>query len=131
MMRVTSISLSWPIRPKVWPILFLLDFVVATGCVDARRDSEVTPVLPSHISCETEARQLSEATDVYPAPQFNIAPVVNLAQGRFVYRCEQRDDWLGIMFPAFGEKVDCAERPPEQACSLGWIRRNTLMEILG
>ncbi|MDD5322944.1 MAG: hypothetical protein PHD43_20505 [Methylococcales bacterium] len=74
---------------------------------------------------------MSEAADVYPAPKPSLAPVVKLDQGRFVYRCEQRGEWLGVMFPAVGEKVDCAERQPERACSIGWIRRETKMEIFG
>ena len=39
------------------------------------------------------------------------------------YRCEQRGERFGIMFPAVGDKADCAERQSERACSFGWIRR--------
>jgi hypothetical protein len=72
-----------------------------------------------------------EMTVVYAAPGSGLAPVTKLVQGRFVYRCEQRGEWLGVMFPAEGEKVDCSQRRPERACALGWIRRDVKMEILG
>lgn len=72
-----------------------------------------------------------EATAVYPAPKSGLAPVAKLAQGRYVYRCEERGEWLGVMFPAEGEKVDCSERRPERACSLGWIGQRTKMRVLG
>lgn len=107
----------------------LAAFTIA--CAGTERLATVAVVAPARATCDTEARQLSEAADVYPAPKPSLAPVVKLDQGRFVYRCEQRGEWLGVMFPAVGEKVDCAERQPERACSIGWIRRETKMEIFG
>lgn len=101
------------------------------GCVATERFATVAVVSPARTTCETEARQLSEAADVYPAPKPGLAPIAKLDQGHFVYRCEQRGEWLGVMFPAVGEKVDCAERQPERACSLGWIHREAKMEIFG
>lgn len=103
----------------------------AIGCAGTERLATVAVVTPARTTCETEARQLSEAATVYPAPKPGLAPVAKLDEGRFVYRCEQRGEWLGVMFPAVGEKVDCAERQSERACSLGWIRRETKMEIFG
>lgn len=103
----------------------------AIGCAGTEHLATVADVAPSRASCETEAQQLNEPAAVYPAPKPGLAPVIKLDKGRFVYLCEQRGEWLGIMFPAVGEKVDCAERKPGRACSLGWIRRETKMEIFG
>jgi hypothetical protein len=72
-----------------------------------------------------------EATAVYPAPKSGLAPVAKLEQGRYVYRCEERGEWLGVMFPTAYEKVDCSLRRPERACSLGWIRKHTKMKLFG
>ena len=117
-------------HPQVWPIAFLS--TLAISCVDVKRGVEVVVAPPSRTTCATEAQQLSEAVAVYPAPESGLTPIAKLDAGRFVYRCEQRGEWLGIMFPATAEKVDCAERqPPEGACSLGWIRKYTKMELFG
>jgi hypothetical protein len=112
-----------------WLIALLSTF--AFGCAGTERAATEAVVAPARATCDTEARQLSEAADVYPAPKPSLAPVAKLDQGRFVYRCEQRGEWLGVMFPSVGEKVDCTERRPERMCSLGWIRRETKMEIFG
>ncbi len=116
-------------RPRTWPIAVLAAF--SGGCVANEHVPEGTAVPPVKAACDTEARQLMETTAVYPAPKSGLAPVANLEQGRYVYRCEQRGEWLGVMFPAEGEKVDCAERRPERACALGWIRKNTKMQLFG
>jgi hypothetical protein len=112
-------------------ILLSFIFVFVVGCADTEHVTTVTVMPPDRITCETEARQLSEPVAVYPAPKSGLTPIVKLDKGRFVYRCEQQAEWLGVMFPAVGEKIDCAEREPEKACSLGWIRRETKMEIFG
>lgn len=103
----------------------------AIGCAGIERFTTEAVAAPVRGTCDTEAQQLIESAAVYPAPKSGLASVTKLDQGRFVYQCEQRGEWLGIMFPAEGEKVDCAERQPERACSLGWIRRETKMEIFG
>jgi hypothetical protein len=105
--------------------------VLAVGCVSTELASEGAAVPPDRATCDTEARLLMETIAVYAAPRSGLAPVTNLVQGRFVYRCEQRGEWLGVMFPGAEEKVDCSQRRPEWACSLGWIRRDAKMEILG
>lgn len=110
-------------------MFFLAAFAV--GCARAEHMAALTALPPARTSCDTEAQQLNELAAVYPAPNPGLAPVIKLDKGRFVYRCEQRGEWLGIMFPGAGEKVNCAERQPERACSLGWIRRETKMEIFG
>ncbi len=74
---------------------------------------------------------MTESAALYSTQDGGEAPVQTLGAGRFVYRCEERGDWLGVMYPAVGEKVDCAERKPERACSLGWIRKDTHMDIMG
>lgn len=116
-------------RPRIWPIAVLAAF--SSGCLGTEHVPEGTAVPPVRATCDTEARQLMEATAVYPAPKSGLAPVATLEQGSYVYRCEERGEWLGVMFPAQGEKVDCAERPPERACSLGWISQHTKMELFG
>lgn len=105
--------------------------VFAVGCVGRERVVAEAATPPVRATCDTEARQLRELAAVYPAPKSGLAPVAKLDEGRFVYRCEQRGEWLGVMFPAAGEKVDCTERQPERACSLGWIRKHTKMELFG
>lgn len=104
---------------------------LATVCRghDAAFGAIVAP--PNRASCETEARQLSESAVLYNAPDPDAVPVATLAAGRFVYRCEERNGWLGVMYPAVGEKVDCAERQPDRACALGWVSKDTQMEIFG
>jgi hypothetical protein len=83
------------------------------------------------MTCDQEARELMEPVAVYAAPRSGVAPVAHLDQGRFVYRCEQRGEWLGVMFPAADEHVDCSQREPKRECSLGWVRRDVTMQILG
>ena len=112
-----------------WLIAVLAAFAV--GCVSTELTSEVAAVFPDRATCDTEAGLLMETTLVYAAPKSGLAPVAKLGQGRFVYRCEQRGEWLGVMFPGAEEKVDCSQRRPERACSLGWIRRDAKIEILG
>jgi hypothetical protein len=87
--------------------------------------------LPDRASCEVEASLLAEAADVHAAPGAESALVARLAAGRFVYRCERRGEWLGVMFPQQGERIDCSRRPAGKACSLGWVRKQVRMEILG
>jgi hypothetical protein len=48
--------------------------------------------------------------------------MMRLQIGHFVYRCEGSDGWLGVMFPAVGEAVDCSARSTERACPTGWVR---------
>ncbi len=112
-----------------WPIVLIV--VLGVGCASIQAVEDTTSMLPIRASCDKEAQQLGEMVAVYSAPQSSLAPVAKLDQGRFVYRCEQRGEWLGVMFPAAGEKVDCSERQPERACSLGWIRSNVQMQIFG
>lgn len=114
---------------RTWPIAVLAAF--SGGSVGTEHVPERAAALPVRAACDTEARQLMEATAVYAAPKSGLVAVAKLEQGRYVYRCEERGEWLGVMFPAEGEKVDCAERRPERACSLGWIRQHTKMRVLG
>ena len=102
---------------------------IATGCSRHDAASAGLAAPAARASCDTEARQLTESAALYSAPE--TAPVAILAAGRFVYRCEERGDWLAVMYPATGEKVDCAERRTQRACELGWIRKDTHMAIFG
>lgn len=104
---------------------------VAGGCVGPDLGREVAIAPPDRATCDREARQLMEPVAIYAAPSSGVAPVATLDQGRFVYRCEQRGEWLGVMFPATGENVDCSQREPSRECSLGWVRRDVKMQILG
>lgn len=110
-------------------IIFFAGMLI--GCANGVQTGAIHFQSPIRTTCDTEAQQLNEPAVVYPAPKPGLVPIAKLDQGRFVYRCAQQGEWLGVMFPAVGEKVDCAERQPEQACSLGWIRRETKMEIFG
>jgi hypothetical protein len=114
---------------STWLIAVLAAFAV--GCVSTEPISDVAAVLPDRATCDTEAGGLMETTLVYAAPKVGLAPVAKLGQGRFIYRCEQRGDWLGVMFPGAEEKVDCSQRRPERVCSLGWIRRDAKIGTLG
>jgi hypothetical protein len=118
----------WQIS-SAWLIVVFASFAV--GCVNTELTSEVAAVFPERATCDTEAGLLMETTVVYAAPKSGLKPVVKLEQGRFVYRCEQRGEWLGVMFPGAEEKVDCSQRRPERVCSLGWIHRDVKIRILG
>jgi hypothetical protein len=119
---------------RVLRVALLLAPVVvglATGCREHDAASGALTASPARASCEAEARQLTESAALYSATDTGAAPAATLASGRFVYRCEERGDWLGVMYPAIGEKVDCATRRTDRACALGWIRRDTHMAIFG
>jgi hypothetical protein len=112
-------------------LLIAMAVGLATGCGRHSAPSAALAAPPDKESCDTEARQLAVSVRVYTAPDGSASPILALAAGHFVYRCEERGNWLGVMYPAVGEKVDCAERGPEHACALGWIRRGTHMDIFG
>ena len=88
---------------STWLIAVLA--ALAVGCVSTEPISELAAVLPDSATCDTEAGRLMETTVVYNAPKAGLAPMAKLGQGRFVYRCEQRGEWLGVMFPGAEEKV--------------------------
>jgi len=116
--------------------LLVLLSALLFGCAGAKSVVVVTTpfadfLSPVRATCDMEAQQLKEKADVFPAPKSGLVPISKLDQGRFVYRCEQRGKWLGVMFPALGEKVDCAERRIGHSCLFGWIRSETKMEIFG
>jgi hypothetical protein len=83
------------------------------------------------MSCAAEAEQLLRPVAVHAEPAPRSALLLELGRGRFVYRCERRGDWLAIMFPAAGEAVDCALRPPEHACPIGWVEGDVTTAIFG
>ncbi|NMG76237.1 hypothetical protein [Aromatoleum diolicum] len=103
----------------------------APGCTAVEPPDGWGSVLPDESSCDREARLLKEEVEVFAAPESGLKPVKILVQGRFVYRCEQRNGWLGVMFPGDEEKVDCSHRTAEIRCFRGWIRQDIRMEILG
>ena len=105
--------------------------MIIGGCAGAEFAAGTPGALPDRTSCEKEASLLAEAADVHAAPAAESALVAHLAAGRFVYRCERRGEWLGVMFPREGERIDCSRRPAGKACPLGWVRGRGRMEILG
>jgi len=117
-----------------WPLsgarLIAALAAIYVGCVTSEIASTAAAAPPKKQSCDQDARRLMEAAVVYAAPRSRARPAAKLASGRFFYRCEQRGEWLGVMFPGAEEKVDCSQRRPERACSLGWIRRDAKIEIL-
>jgi len=86
---------------------------------------------PAGLVCAAEAEQLLEPVTVHAAPAPRSAPLLELARGHFVYRCERQGDWLAIMFPPPGEPVDCAQRPPTRACPTGWVQGDLTTAIFG
>jgi hypothetical protein len=116
---------------RIGCLLVIFVACVAAACLEQRRVLNVTAVLPDRSTCEHEALQVMETAAVYAAPRSGVGAVSTLGQGQFVYRCEQRGEWLGVMFPAANAKVDCSRRPPEAACALGWVPRHVKLQILG
>ena len=104
---------------------------LSVGCAATTLAPANRVALPERASCEAEAGPLAAAVDVHAAPAADSALLAQLAAGRFVYRCEQRGEWLGVMFPREGEPVDCSHRPAGRACPLGWVRKPVRIEILG
>jgi hypothetical protein len=102
---------------------------ISVGCVTSEIASAGAP--PKRTSCDQVARRLTEPAVVYAAPISRTRPAARLASGHFVYRCEQRGEWLGVMFPKKEENVDCWQRRANRACFRGWIRRNVKMELYG
>ena len=86
---------------------------------------------PAALACASEAEQLLEPVAVHAAPAPRSPLLLELARGRFVYRCERQGAWLAIMFPAPGEAVDCARRPPTRACPTGWVQGDLTTAIFG
>ncbi len=73
-------------------------------------------------ACTREAEQLIKSVIIYEQPIESKSTAIVLESGRFIYRCEKQDDWVAIIYPEVGEKVDCNYRKIEQQCSLGWIK---------
>jgi len=89
------------------------------------------PAAREALACASEAEQLLEPVAVHAAPTEGAAVLLELAPGRFVYRCERRGAWLAIMFPAPGEALDCSQRPPTRACPTGWVQGDVATAIFG
>ena len=89
------------------------------------------PAAHEALACASEAEQLLEPVAVHAAPTEGAAVLLELAPGRFVYRCERRGAWLAIMFPAPGEVLDCSQRPPTRACPTGWVQGDVATAIFG
>jgi hypothetical protein len=105
--------------------------VALPGCAPTSLGPEPPVTRGTEVACASEAEQLLQPVAVHAAPTAGSALLLDLAKGRFVYRCEARDDWLAIMFPAAGEAVDCAQRPAERSCTVGWVRGEVATAILG
>ena len=82
-------------------------------------------------ACAGEAEQLAQPVAIYAEPRPGLARLAELADGRFVYRCERRGEWLAVMFPAPGEAVDCSVRSAREACAIGWIQGDLETMVMG
>lgn len=103
---------------------------VVAGCV-AQQGSGTAAAAPDFARCDKEAQRLAERVVVHAAPDDRAAAVATLDAGRFVYRCEERGEWLAVVFPAAGERVDCSQRAANAACRSGWVRRKVRLDVIG
>lgn len=106
------------------------------GCAPPAPDGPTAPgaqppAAREALACASEAEQLLEPVTVHAAPAEGATLLLELARGRFVYRCERRGTWLAIMFPAPGEALDCSHRPPTRACPTGWVQGDLRTAIFG
>ncbi len=108
----------------------VISALLSIGC-ERQLDVSKIPGSPNRSSCALEAQLLLETVDVYSAPNLNSKSQTRLDKGRYVYRCETYNAWIGIMFPAKDEPVDCSYRQPDRLCYLGWIPISAKMDILG
>jgi hypothetical protein len=118
-------------RRAGWTAIVALP-MFALGCAPGGPAREIGPAdRPLASGCAREAERLERATPVYAAPEAQARPFVTLDTGRFVYRCTRRGAWLGVMFPAAGEPVDCSARAAGNPCPLGWVRGDLETTVLG
>ncbi len=110
--------------------LSLILVLLSVGC-DRQLDASKISGLPNRSSCALEAQLLLEAVEVFSAPDSSLKSLIRLDKGRYVYRCETHKNWLGIMFPAANEAVDCSYRQADRLCNIGWIPMPVKMDILG
>lgn len=73
-------------------------------------------------SCAKEAELLVSTIILYKEQNISNSRAIKLETGRFIYRCEKRNDWIAIMYPKAGEKVDCTFRKDEHQCPIGWVK---------
>ena len=104
---------------------------LAPACAPEGAAPDAAIVRPDASACAAEAERLARAVTVYATPAPGSAPLAELDEGRFVYRCERRGDWLAIMFPGAGEAVDCSVRPAARACPIGWVRGDVEASVMG
>lgn len=98
---------------------------------DAREPTSRNDQVVRASRCESEAVLLADKLELRPAPDLNVAPSTLLGSGTSIYRCEQRGDFFGVMFPEPGGKVDCSMRPAGRECPTGWADVPPKTEITG
>jgi len=95
---------------------------LASGCAAPAGDAFAGQAGPDRGTCDSEARRLLSPVDVFASPTPSAPVATRLPGGAFVYLCETRHGWTGIMYPAKGDKVDCTYRGPSDQCQTGWVR---------
>lgn len=80
------------------------------------------PTIQLRNSCKVEAEQLINPALIYQKQGKLNYGTVTLKPGHFVYKCEERDGWIVVMYPGKGEKVDCSFRTIENQCQIGWSK---------
>lgn len=94
------------------------------GC-GVQGKSAVPPTAPQ--ACAPEAERLVSSA-VVSLPD---GTRVVLDPGRWIYRCAESGDWLGVMFPQADAPVDCSQRQADRACARGWIEAEPETESFG
>lgn len=95
---------------------------LASGCATRTDDAYAGDAGPDRGTCESEARRLLAPVDVFARPAPSAPVATRLPDGAFIYLCETRHGWTGIMYPMPGAKVDCTHRSPTDQCRTGWVR---------
>lgn len=98
-----------------------------TGTLPSSADDDGS--FPS--SCEREAVRLIDAAPLFLSATVAGAPFRTLPSGHFVYLCEVKGDFVHIVFPRIGERVDCTVRAETDVCPTGWARKSIRTEIFG
>ncbi|MCP5242926.1 MAG: hypothetical protein H6940_05755 [Burkholderiales bacterium] len=75
-------------------------------------------------TCLLEAEQLTKPAIVYSNQRNPRFETITLKPGHFIYRCEKQANWMIIMYPRSGEKIDCSYRNIENLCPVGWVKNN-------
>jgi hypothetical protein len=103
----------------------------STAPGDARGHVVSVAVPIERSDCDAEAVLLVEETLVRNAPETSAAIVARLPAGVPVFPCLEADGYRAVMFPAPGERADCATRAADRLCPTGWIDSGAAFDIVG